>query len=121
MRVTTDRCVFLDEGDLLAMPIAHGEGKFLPRDQGTLNRLADRRQFALSYCDAEGKPGPYPINPNGSVSDVAGLCDPTGRVLGLMPHPERFTEIHHHPCWTRQRPARADGMVLFQRARAYFG
>ncbi len=70
--------------------------------------------------DAAGKSGPYPVNPNGSVDDIAGLCDPSGRVLGLMPHPERFTDITHHPRWTRGGVKRADGRIFFERAVKYF-
>jgi len=71
--------------------------------------------------DESGAPGPYPINPNGSIDDIAGLCDPSGRVMGLMPHPERFVDITHHPRWTRGGVRRADGRLFFQRALEYLG
>ncbi|MCY2927382.1 MAG: phosphoribosylformylglycinamidine synthase subunit PurQ, partial [Planctomycetota bacterium] len=73
-------------------------------------------QIALRYVDADGRPGPYPVNPNGSQDDVAGLCDPTGRVLGLMPHPERFVDVTQHPEWTRGGVRRGDGNLFFQGA-----
>ncbi len=69
--------------------------------------------------DAEGKAGPYPVNPNGSMDDIAGICDPSGRVMGLMPHPERFVDITHHPQWTRHKIDRADGLIVFRRAAQY--
>jgi phosphoribosylformylglycinamidine synthase len=116
LRVDSSKCVFLPEGEILALPVAHGEGKFIPRDDDLLNRLRADGQIALRYVDADGKPGPFPVNPNGSVDDVAGICDPSGRVLGLMPHPERFVEITHHPQWTRTDLTRADGRVFFERA-----
>jgi phosphoribosylformylglycinamidine synthase len=120
LRCDGDRCVLLPPGEVLAMPIAHGEGKFIPADDGILQHLRDAGQVVLRYVDAAGHPGPYPVNPNGSVDDIAGLCDPTGRLLGLMPHPERFVDILQHPQWTRGQVRRADGLALFQRARAYF-
>ncbi|MEP0844039.1 MAG: phosphoribosylformylglycinamidine synthase subunit PurQ, partial [Phycisphaerae bacterium] len=67
-------------------------------------------------CDAQGRPGPYPINPNGSEDDVAGLVDATGHVLGLMPHPERHVDPRQHPEWTSRRSETADGRVFFETA-----
>jgi len=119
LRADSDRCVFLPKGEIVALPIAHGEGKFVPRDHAVLAALRDGDQVALRYVDQTGAPGPYPINPNGSVDDVAGLCDPSGRVMGLMPHPERFVDVTQHPRWTRGGVARADGRVFFQRAFEY--
>lgn len=73
----------------IAMPVAHGEGRFVSQDADMLDRLATAGQVGLVYCDAEGKSGGYPINPNGSDGAVAALVNPAGNVLGLMPHPER--------------------------------
>ncbi len=121
LRADSDKCVFLPSGETISLPIAHGEGKFIPRDANVLSRLQRDNQVALRYTDAEGNPGQgYPQNPNGSVDDVAGLCDPTGRILGLMPHPERFCRITNHPQWTRGGIDRADGCLFFQRAFEYF-
>jgi phosphoribosylformylglycinamidine synthase len=111
--------VFVPAGEVIALPIAHGEGKFVPRDDAVLDRLREQDQVAVRYVDADGKPGGFPVNPNGSVDDIAGICDPTGRVMGLMPHPERFVDVTHHPQWTRRRPERADGRLFFERALAY--
>ena len=116
LRADSDKCVFLPKGEIVALPIAHGEGKFVPANDEVLARLRDNDQLALRYCDSAGRPGEYPVNPNGSIDDVAGLCDPTGRVLGLMPHPERFVDITHHPQWTRGNVDRADGQLFFKRA-----
>jgi phosphoribosylformylglycinamidine synthase len=109
---------FFEKGDRIECPVAHGEGRFLPRDASVLARLRRGGQLALRYVDPEGRvPAPYPWNPNGSVEDVAGITDPTGRVLGLMPHPER----HQFP-WQSPRfhagdaPAKPDGMLLFVNA-----
>ena len=122
MRVDSDKCVFLPKGEVIALPMAHGEGRFVPRDNDVLERLRSADQIALRYCDARGESGgAYPINPNGSVDDVAALTDPTGRVMGLMPHPERFVDITHHPQWTRGQVQRVDGRIFFDRAFKYFG
>jgi phosphoribosylformylglycinamidine synthase len=116
LRADSDKCIFLPKGEIVALPIAHGEGKFVPANDAVLAKLRESDQLALRYCDPAGRLGQYPINPNGSVDDVAGLCDGSGRVLGLMPHPERFTDITHHPQWTRGQVRRADGRLFFQRA-----
>jgi len=115
----SDKCLFLPSGETIALPIAHGEGKFVPRDPAVLRKLHEGDQVVVRYADARGNPGGYPVNPNGSVDDIAGICDSTGRMLGLMPHPERFVRITQHPRWTRSGVGRADGMVLFQRAFDY--
>jgi len=116
LRCDSEKCVFLPKGELIALPIAHGEGKFVPRDEGVLTAIRDGDQVAVRYVDSKGKPGGYPTNPNGSVDDVAGICDRTGLAMGLMPHPERFIEITHHPRWTRGGVERADGRMFFERA-----
>lgn len=103
LKTCTDRCVFLPPGTRLALPIAHGEGKLVPADAATLAALRNGGYVALRYCDEAGKPGPFPINPNGSVDDIAGLTDKTGRILGLMPHPERHVHPTQHPAWSAAR------------------
>ena len=118
--VTSANCVFLPEGERIELPIAHGEGRFVPRDDAVLATLRKNDQLVLKYVDAQGNPGPYPVNPNGSVEDVAALCDPSGRIMGLMPHPERFVDPTQHPQWTRRKPARADGTIFFRRAFEYY-
>ncbi|MFN8594278.1 MAG: phosphoribosylformylglycinamidine synthase I [Thermomicrobiales bacterium] len=75
--------------DLIAMPVAHGEGRFLADDSATLAALDANGDIGFVYCDEEGRPGDYPINPNGSEGAVAALTNAAGNVLGLMPHPER--------------------------------
>jgi phosphoribosylformylglycinamidine synthase len=107
---------FLPAEVILAMPVAHGEGKLVSNDEATGQRLLDDGHIAVQYCDAEGKSGAYPINPNGSERDIAGLVDATGRILGLMPHPERHINPTQHPQWTRRRGAPADGQILFNSA-----
>ena len=118
LRCDSSKCVFLPDGEVIALPIAHGEGKFVPRSDEILTRLRNDDQIALRYTDESGNPGGS-ANPNGSVDDIAGICDPTGRILGLMPHPERFVRPTHHPQWTRKTIERADGNLFFDRAMAY--
>jgi phosphoribosylformylglycinamidine synthase I len=79
----------LEEIERIAMPIGHGEGRFVARDEATIAAMTDRGEVALVYRDAQGNAGGYPINPNGSEGDVAALTNAAGNVLGLMPHPER--------------------------------
>jgi len=106
----------------MELPIAHAEGQFVVRDRETLDRLERGGQLVLRYCGAAGeRPAPPGANPNGSQADVAGACDETGRVCGLMPHPERHIDRTHHPRWTRQAHAEAgDGLAVFQNAVRYF-
>jgi phosphoribosylformylglycinamidine synthase len=105
----------------LEVPIAHGEGRFICKDEATLQQLETAGQVVLRYCDEAGNPGPYPINPNGSQADIAGICDATGQVLGLMPHPERHVLPTQHPQWTRQGlKNEGDGLRLFKNAVNYF-
>ncbi len=113
----SDRCRFVDDEGLLYAPVAHAEGRVLVRDDDTVAALNDGGHVAFRYVDAEGQPGGYPVNPNGSVDDIAGLTDATGQVLGLMPHPERNAHVTNHPEWTRlQRDRKPEGLRLFAAA-----
>jgi len=115
------KCVFLHGCDRLYLPVAHGEGNFICRAGWILKGFEQAGQVVLRYVDAAGKPGHYPANPNGSQGDIAGVCDATGRVLGLMPHPERHVLPTQHPQWTRLgMAAEGDGLRLFKNAVAYF-
>jgi len=116
----TDKCIFIEPGRQIYLPIAHGEGKVVTRDQQTLENLKAENQIAFKYVDENGNEGAYPINPNGSMDSIAGLTDTTGRVLGLMPHPERFVRPTHHPHWSRlrEKPA-SDGITIFNNAIKY--
>jgi phosphoribosylformylglycinamidine synthase len=115
------KCPFLKDLGRLYLPVAHGEGNFMCRESWILKGLAQAGQIVLRYVDADGKSGPYSVNPNGSQDDVAGVCDATGRVLGLMPHPERHVLPTQHPQWTRRGlAAEGDGLQLFKNAVRYF-
>lgn len=86
------------------LPVRHGEGKFYASDE-IIEQLFENRQVVLQYADENGEEaaGLWPLNPNGSLRDIAGICDPTGRVFGLMPHPEAFNHFTNHPDWTRKK------------------
>ena len=105
-------CVWTKGLDDLTLPIAHGEGRFVTQSDAVLQSLRDNRQIALTYAPNN--------NPNGSTADIAGICDPSGRVLGLMPHPERYVHATHHPSWTRlsadKRNAEPAGLRMFRNA-----
>lgn len=107
---------FIPPGTIVALPIAHGEGKLVSVDAAVRERLRQEGHIALTYCDAQGRPGPYPVNPNGSEDDAAALTDATGRIFGLMPHPERYVQPTQHPEWTGQSTDRADGRIFFETA-----
>jgi phosphoribosylformylglycinamidine synthase subunit PurQ / glutaminase len=124
LAVQGDRCVMLEGIESLYLPVAHAEGKFVAGDPRQLAQLGSAGQLVLRYVvpdDGGRGPAPYPWNPNGSMADVAGICDPTGRVLGLMPHPERYVQRTQHPRWTRQQlPDAGDGLAVFRNAVRYF-
>ncbi len=109
---------FLADAEPIDLPVAHGEGKFLTAEPRALADLEAAGQVVLRYADDRDQPTQdYPANPNGSPGAVAGICDPSGRVFGLMPHPERFIDPLHHPRWTRLGPKdEGDGLRLFRNA-----
>jgi phosphoribosylformylglycinamidine synthase len=109
------RCIWTaDLPDPLELPIAHGEGKFIPADDSVRKALWAGGHIALVYVRPDGSAadGAFPHNPNGSVDDVAGVCDLSGLVFGLMPHPERYVDPLQHPAWTRQSPQPGFGLGL---------
>ncbi len=144
LQASPGRCPFLTGLARLHLPVAHGEGRFVCREEWLLEGLKQAGQVVLRYVDADGAPQPdaparksggretasktdaqeraaHPYNPNGSQGDVAGLCDATGRVLGLMPHPERHVLPTQHPRWTRLGLAvEGDGLAIFRNAVRYF-
>ena len=126
LKVRSSSNVFLRGIDEIEIPIAHAEGRIAVRDEEILARWQERDQVALTYhpydgTEPESQLLPYPTNPNGSFANIAGLSDPTGRVLGLMPHPERFLFATQHPQWTRKNlRGDGDGLKLFRNAIAYF-
>ena len=115
---TPGRSPFLTDAEPIELPVAHGEGKFLLADESALAALESAGQVVLRYVDDRNRPtDEYPANPNGTPGALAGLCDPTGRIFGLMPHPERHVDPLHHPQWTRRGLAKeGDGLRIFRNA-----
>jgi len=111
-------CVFTRGYDSLYLPVRHGEGKFVAADASILQQLEAQHLTVIKYADADLQPTmQYPDNPNGSSNAIAGICDPSGRLFGLMPHPEAYTHYTHHPRWTREDlPEEGMGLWLYQNA-----
>jgi len=108
--------------EVIYLPVAHGEGKFVTKSKEILQGLRKNQQIVFQYCDKQGKFTGYPENPNGSVDNIAGICDKTGRVLGLMPHPERHVNFAQHPKWTgkkSQANKEGDGLRIFRNGVEY--
>jgi phosphoribosylformylglycinamidine synthase I len=106
----TTPCIFTQGISNMRLPVAHGEGKVLAEPSVT-----QKLNVVLYYSDEKGDIlAGYPYNPNGSVGNIAGICDASGRVFGLMPHPERFIRWTQHPKWVRESPREyGDGMKIF--------
>ncbi len=110
-------CVFTKGLSELYLPVRHGEGKFVTAGETVFNLLEENHQITLRYADPQTGEATmrYPANPNGSPAGVAGICDPGGRLFGLMPHPEAFLHRTNHPRWTREQlPEEGQGVVLFR-------
>jgi len=127
----TSPCVFTKGLNKLELPVRHGEGKFYARES-TIRRLINENLVVLQYAMPDGNPADlkFPFNPNGSVHDIAGICDPSGRIFGLMPHPEAFNHPVNHPDWPRIKEKKkrlkentasviTPGVRLFQNAIAF--
>ncbi|MEM6691802.1 MAG: phosphoribosylformylglycinamidine synthase subunit PurQ [Planctomycetota bacterium] len=120
-------CVFTRGIESMYLPIAHAEGKFVAKDAEVLQHLKTEGRLALRYAmpnesEVSDELLPFPHNPNGADLNVAGVCDSSGRVFGLMPHPERHIHPTHHPQWTRRKdqPSHGDGLALFKNAVEWF-
>lgn len=129
--VQSEHNVFLRGLDRLELPIAHAEGRIALRgDAAAADGLTQGAEVALKYADPAHQSGwaqrgtgplPYPLNPNGSAGDIAGLGDAGGRILGLMPHPERYLFRTQHPQWTRRGQDEPPcGLKIFENAMEYF-
>jgi len=112
-------CVFTRGVRSLYLPVRHGEGKFIAKDKATLKRLHQDHHVVVQYCEEDGRTVTmdYPANPNGAVDAIAGICNETGRIFGLMPHPEAYLHYTNHPRWTREKlPEEGMGLILFKNA-----
>lgn len=125
------KCVFSKGIERIELPIAHGEGK-LATDSSTLKKLNEENQIVFRYVKPDGEQanGKFPYNPNGSIEDIAGICDSTGKIFGLMPHPERNILFTQKVNWTKEKeklkrqgkaiPEESAGMQIFRNAVNYF-
>jgi len=119
-------CIWTRGLKRLFLPVRHGEGKFYMADQEKLALLESNSQVVARYATPEGEPTQeYPGNPNGSQRAIAAVCDPSGLIFGLMPHPEGFTSPYQHPSWTRDAalgrplPREGEGLAVFRNAVTY--
>lgn len=117
----SQKCIWtqgLDE--IITCPVSHGEGNFQTNHQLLITNLVSSDQIALTYTHPDGSPanGDHPANPNGSLLDIAGICNPAGNVLGLMPHPENHIHVWQHPRHTRGESGQS-GLVLFENGVKY--
>lgn len=108
-------CVFTQGMTTIELPVRHGEGK-LVADDAVISRLEDENQVVCRYALADGAPaaGNFSENPNGSINDIAGICDPTGRIFGLMPHPEGFNHLTNHPDWCAIKARQGENAAFSQ-------
>ena len=121
-KLKNQKCVWTQNlPEIIYLPVAHGEGKFVVKEDAVLARLQQSGQIVFQYCGSDGNSAGYPVNPNGSLDDIAGICDETGRVFGIMPHPERHFFFEHHPYWTRlaKKAACGDGAQIFKNGVEY--
>ncbi|MBU1998931.1 MAG: phosphoribosylformylglycinamidine synthase I [Candidatus Omnitrophota bacterium] len=114
-------CVWVKEiPEIIYLPVAHGEGKFVVEACDVLERIKRNGQVVFCYSDKSGRKPLYPDNPNGSLENIAGICDDTGRILGLMPHPERHIQSWQSAsCQKKRARKQSDGLFIFQNAINY--
>ncbi|MEO0094910.1 MAG: phosphoribosylformylglycinamidine synthase I [candidate division WOR-3 bacterium] len=120
LKVYPERSVFTKGiNKIISLPVAHAEGKFVVKNNTVFKKI--KKQIVFQYVDKEGRLAGYPYNPNGSILNIAGIADKTGRILGLMPHPERYISYLQHPLHTRRKlNEEGDGLKIFENAVNYF-
>lgn len=131
IKVASDKCVWTGDMDMIRCPVAHGEGRFVLEDE-VLRKIKDDDQVAFKYVRDDGSPagGEFPFNPNGSVEDIAAICDPSGRIMGIMPHPERNLSFYNQNDWPllkeaarregRKVPEEGQGLQMYRNGVNYF-
>ena len=114
-------CIFTSDMDKIYLPVRHGEGKCIVDSAENLSKMKEKGHIVLQYAGEDGEiTMRYPDNPNGSAEAIAAICDDTGRVFGLMPHPEAFVHRVQHPRWTRDVvEMEGDGLRIFKNACKY--
>ena len=131
LKNSSKKCIWTRGIDMLHVPIAHGEGNFYT-DAKTLKNMKANDQIVFKYVKENGSPsnGKYPFNPNGAMEDISGVCDPTGRLFAMMPHPERFNSFTNEDGWEIKKealirtgekiPKKGAGLKIFENAAKYF-
>ena len=122
LKICSSKSFFINDENIstIYLPIAHGEGKFIAKDESILNKITMNHQIVFKYVNEQGEEAGYPWNPGGSIQNIAGICDSTGQILGMMPHPERHVEPTQHPRWTRNGLKEfGDGFLIFRNAVSY--
>lgn len=131
MKASSQKCVWTRDINIMHLPISHGEGNFYCEPE-VLKRLQDQDQIAFTYCHPDGSPanGQFPTNPNGALADIGGICDESGRIFGMMPHPERFNSFTNEDGWELKKealiregkeiPTQGAGLKIFENAANYF-
>ena len=115
-------CIFTKGAEGVYLPVRHGEGKFITKDDDSYNKIVSDNLNAILYSDENyySTEVGYPLNPNGSIGGIAGICDESGRLFGMMPHPEAYLNYTNHPRWTREKlPAEGMGLLFFKNAYRY--
>jgi len=121
LKPESKKCIFIKGlNKIIFLPVAHAEGKFVINEAG-LKKLEENDQIVFRYVNNKGELAGFPWNPNGSMGNIAGICNPEGNVLGLMPHPERFLHKWMHPLWTKLSSLNieGDGLIIFKNAVEY--
>jgi len=122
LKICSNKSIFVKDEEIskIYLPVAHGEGKFVTQDESILNKITMNHQIVFKYVNEQGEETGYPWNPNGAARNIAGICDPTGQILGMMPHPERHVEPTQHPRWTRNGLKEwGEGFIIFKNAVSY--
>ena len=120
-------CIWTKGIKQLFVPVRHGEGKFYTPEEDVIDKLFENNQVVLQYTGKNfvRPTQDYPLNPNGSLESIAGVCDETGTIFGLMPHPEAYLHPHNHPDWTyhkaigKKLPKEGQGVKIFKNAVKY--
>lgn len=109
-------CIFTRDLGYFPLPVRHGEGNFFPESEDVLKEIIEKNLHVIQYVNEKGNFAGYPWNPNGSIANIAGICDPSGRIFGMMPHPEAFHDIHNCPYWKITSVKEALGLRIFRNA-----
>lgn len=113
---TNSPCIYTKGIDHLDVPVRHGEGKFIPKDDSVMKELKENNQVVFQYVDENDNLAGYPYNPNGAVENIAGICDKTGKIFGMMPHPEAFNAPENCPYWIKGTVKEGYGLRIFKNA-----